>query len=252
MKKLLIGCSAILLATAVYATETGTQSQLYITERDDYHVSYGERDTDSPLVRLSVNGAGRFGQKVKWSQGDDKLALYSAGADIQFNLLPMNEAPFNLWLGFGYSYTPEQEALDYREYYPGTDWRETYYGTIDLKGHDFRLMLIPEWQICDSFAAGLRLGAALTKYDAEIKDHYIYSDEYGPDIRDFDVYTWDDSAVQGIVGLQLTWLPIPHLGIQAYCEARIGEEMEVTIAGEKFATFDSTAVEAGIAIVGQF
>lgn len=156
-------------------------NQPIVTATDTYVGPQGERSDEAGLFRVSAGGFGRFGMDMKYAAGREHLELYGAGVDFQYNLLP--EERFNLWVGVGYSYAPEQDACKYTEQYNyssnGATWSETYAGKFELKAHDFRLMLIPEWQICENFALGLRMGVSLGFYDGKLMETYTYADDWG-------------------------------------------------------------------------
>ena len=102
-------------------------------------------------LRVSANGFGRFGTKGSIDGvGCDHGELWGMGLNVQFNLLPKER--FNLWLGVGTSYVPEQELCT-------LDRTESAYGAtgsthekLEVESYDFRVMLIPEYKVCDALA----------------------------------------------------------------------------------------------------
>ena len=258
MKKMISFCAVLLAACAMaegldYLTPQPA-NQPIVTATDTYVGPQGERSDEAGLFRVSAGGFGRFGMDMKYAAGREHLELYGAGVDFQYNLLP--EERFNLWVGVGYSYAPEQDACKYTEQYNyssnGTTWSETYAGKFELKAHDFRLMLIPEWQICEDFALGLRMGVSLGFYDGKLTETYTYADDWGSDSEGPCSYKQDDTVVQGLIGVQATWFFSESVGAYVYCDARFGDDVDLKIDGEKFGKFETSGVEVGVAAVGQF
>lgn len=110
-------------------------------------------------VRLSAGGFGRFGTETKidlieWS---DRGELWGAGLDAQFQLV--SDKDLTVWLGVGTSYVPEQEIATLGLSAGGVSAA----GKMELKAYGFRVMLIPEVQICEELAMGLRLGLGVSR-----------------------------------------------------------------------------------------
>ena len=94
--------------------------------------------------------------------GSDNGDLWGAGLDVQFNLIPAER--FNLWVGLGGTYIPEQDFADfaYSEGDAYYSYSEDYKARI--RSYGMRVMAVPEWKVCDAFALGLRLGVSLEHF----------------------------------------------------------------------------------------
>lgn len=244
MKTVLLMSAALAAMTTVMAV-----NEPIVTATDSGEVKMGERDCDAGRWRVALSGNGRFGQELKSVLGKEHIELYSVGLDVQYNL--MSRDSFNLWLGLGYSYTPEQEAMDEKWHESDVDYSYSGHVTVDIEWHDFRLMLIPEWQVTESLALGVRLGIGVGFYDCTVKASDHYQDAYESESWSAS-YSEDDTLIQGIVGLQATYLFTDYIGVQAYCDMVFGNELDTRVEGEKVGSFDPSGVAAGVAIVGQF
>ncbi len=173
-----------------------------------------------------------------------------SGADLQFNLL--SEEKFNLWMSIGGSAAPEQ---DFTEFYvshgsPSTG-KLSLTCDFDFAAYDLRLMLIPEWQLTDSLALGLRLGVGGSYYHWEVDERLAAFSSSGSGSISA---KWHDHdlTLQGIVGLQATWMLSENIGVFAFCDARVGDKMELELEGEKVGELSSTSVDAGLGITFAF
>lgn len=201
-------------------------------------------------LRVSANGFGRFGTKGSIDGvGRDRGELWGMGLDVQFNLLPKER--FNLWFGLGVDWLPEQDLADcaYTERggVPGYDYTYTMTDKIRFSSYGARVMLIPEWKVCEAFALGLRLGLGLDHVRGEVDEEWRYSDALGTD-GGVDRYKSSDNLLTGIVGLQATWNVTDHFGFFAYAEGRFGGDLDLEAAGAKIGSVDGTSFEAGIGL----
>lgn len=250
MKRVMMFAAVLLTAGVMATSATGPT----VVATDSAAVELGERDSDAARFRLALSGVGRFNQKVKSDfGGKESFELYGIGLDAQYNLYSRDA--FNLWLGIGYTFTPEQEAVNYKssytDSYEGYQWSESDSIKLKLKGHDIRLMLIPEWALSETFALGVRLGISLAHYDGKVTERYTYSDADGA-LSASGSWSDSDTVVQGIIGVQATWLFSEFIGLQAYCDAYFGRDLDMEIEGEKIGSYETSGVTTGIAIVGQF
>ena len=197
-------------------------------------------------LRVSAGGFGRFGAEAKLKGlGSDNGDLWGAGLDVQFNLIPAER--FNLWVGLGGTYIPEQDFADfaYSEGDAYYSYTEAY--KMRIRSYGMRLMAVPEWKVCDAFALGLRLGVSLEHYKGEVNSNWRYSDSYGT-ASGYDTFSDSDNLVQGIVGLQATWNITDHFGLFAYVDGRFGGDVDLKVEGEKIGAFDGTSCEAGLGL----
>ena len=193
-------------------------------------------------LRVSANGFGRFGTEGKIDGlGSERGELWGMGLDVQFNLLPKER--FNLWLGVGTSYIPEQElcTLDVSESFSGATG--TSHSKLEVESYDFRVMLIPEYKVCEQVALGLRLGVGFghTKVSETWSDTLSYGGQsWGASGKEDD----SDTVFQGIVGVQATWNITKNLGLFAYADGHFGKDVDL----EDYGSVDGTAFEAGLGL----
>lgn len=94
-----------------------------------------------------AGGYGNFGSKMKLTDPatNERGDLYGTRLDLQLNLYTQDS--FNLWVGIGGSWTPEQEFGTYADSYnePGI-YTETLSGKMKLREYALRAMLVPEWK----------------------------------------------------------------------------------------------------------
>lgn len=197
-------------------------------------------------LRVSANGFGRFGTKGSIDGvGRDRGELWGMGLDVQFNLLPKER--FNLWLGVGTSYVPEQELCT-------LDRTESAYGAtgsthekLEVESYDFRVMLIPEYKVCDALALGLRLGVGVGH--TKVKESWTQTLSYAGDTFGAGGTNENsDTSLIGIVGLQATWNVTDHFGLFAYADGHFGADTDIEAAGAKIGSVDGTSFEAGIGL----
>ncbi len=246
-RSLMLGMSIMAMALFVAApVRAQAADEMKVTEEDT-----------AKDFRLMLGGMGRFGMDVQpipllgylgW--GGEHQDLFGVGADVQFNLL--SEESFNLWLGLGGSWMPEQDFVDYHfDYTVDTDSLGIS-ALMDLAAYDARLMLIPEWQITEDFAVGLRAGVGVTHYAWDATAQLGISDKGIP------VFNWEakesghDLAFQGILGLQMNWMLTDNVGIYAYCDGRLGEDIKFTYFDYEMGKISSTSVEGGLGISVSF
>ena len=245
--------SPLLLAALAASTLMAAPATLQTAERDNAGSFFSFKDEDwSSRIRLTADGYGNFGSKMELSDpaasthGD----LYGTRLDLQLKLYTKER--FNLWVGLGGSWTPDQEFGTYAEDYsdPGV-YTETLSGKMEVRDYALRAMVVPEWQLLDPLALGLRLGVELGHTKAKFSEHWSYTDIGGTENDSWD-FENSETLVRGIVGLQATWMFTEHLGLTAYGEGQFGQDMDLEIDGEKFGTLKGTAFEAGIGLTWQF
>ena len=199
-----------------------------------------------------AGGYGNFGSKMKLTDPatNERGDLYGTRLDLQLNLYTQDS--FNLWVGIGSSWTPEQEFGTYSDSYnePGI-YTETLSGKMKLREYALRAMLVPEWEVCEAFALGLRLGVEIQYAKAKFSESLTFTDVGGTDTLGWG-FENSDTLVRGIVGIQATWMFTEHLGLTAYGKGQFGQDMDLEINGNKFGTLEGTAFEAGISLTFRF
>ncbi|MGN0890418.1 MAG: hypothetical protein ACI4W7_02070 [Candidatus Spyradenecus sp.] len=245
--------SPLLLAALAASTLMAAPATLQTAERDNAGSFFSFKDEDwSSRIRLTAGGYGNFGSKMELSDpaasthGD----LYGTRLDLQLKLY--TKECFNLWVGLGGSWTPEQEFGTYSENYSEPDlYTETFNGKMELRSYALRAMVVPEWQVLDPLALGLRLGVEVGRNKAKFSESWSYTDIGG---TEHDSWNFEnaETLVRGIAGLQATWMFTEHIGLTAYGEGQFGQDMNLEIDGEKFGTLKGTAFEAGIGLTWQF
>ncbi len=246
---LMLGMSVVAMSLFVAApVQAQAANEMKVTEEDtakDFRLMMGGMgrfgmDMQLQTFRSELVGSIPLGAAFGW--GGDHGDLYGVGADVQFNLL--SEESFNLWLGLGGSWMPEQDFVDYRFSTPSMSGL-TLAMLTDLSAYDVRLMLIPEWQITENFAVGLRAGVGVTHFEWESTAQIGFS-------KVGELYSFKedhhDLTLQGILGLQMSWMLTDNVGIYAYCDGRFGEDMEFTFFGCETGKISSTSLEGGIGI----
>lgn len=213
-------------------------------------------DDVSSRFRIAGGAVGRFGLEGRLQAlADDggkkaHTELYGIGLDVQYKLLEKDG--FNLWLGLGGRYLPEQDVMDSRLTAVDPDLKIDYARKIEMKAYDLRLMLIPEWELTSSFALGARVGLGCTHYRGKVK-HRIdveINDDPNPPITVSEslAVSFSETELQGILGLQATWMLSDRIGLYAYGDGIIGGDVEIT----EDCTVDGFAVEAGIGLTISF
>ncbi len=251
MNKLLF---AGLLVTVTTVAQAEFQAQTYW---DDPHANRTVSEdvsepTDHPnTLRFSVNGFGRLGMKarsemingIKSKRGE----IYGANLDLQYNLLPTED--FNLWAGVGFGFTPNLHLATLKdgERYTEGNFTAQYdiRNKIDLESYDFRLMLVPEVKLCDSLALGLRLGAGMTWYRADIHASSLSSLTGQQPLSESASDTERDYVLYGLVGAQATWSLTECFSFFVYCDARFSDDVELKYDGEKYGEIYGSSLDFG-------
>lgn len=194
-------------------------------------------------VRLSAGGFGRFGTETKidlieWS---DRGELWGAGLDAQFQLV--SDKDLTVWLGVGTSYVPEQEIATLGLSAGGVSAA----GKMELKAYDFRVMLIPEVQICEELAMGLRLGLGVSRAEGTGTLTASYAGFSAGGSQET-----SETLVHGIIGVQATWALTDNLGLFAYVDGRFGNDLELEVEGVEICNVKATSCEVGLGLQWTF
>ena len=262
-----------IIAATVYATALMAQDKApELSEQED---------EASANWRFTVGGFGRGNvrTKLKGTTADHER-FWGADMDLQYNVWQNED--FNMWLGIGGTFSPNQDAYSNRgrsyssEHQVSDDGYVTYdfdYSSRDRRSVDigygeFRLMAVPEWKINDKFLIGARMGVAFDWMRASCRRDSSWAWRSSvliaipglPESVDTDSdsgRTSDHDAVtvfstQAILGLQATYMFTDWLGIYAACDWRLGGDSTfMTDYGDKF-SIDMSGWYAGTGIVVQF
>ena len=267
MKKLTMAMAATLCAYAVTAQE---EPQGFV-----------EADGGPQTWRLTIGsfGRGNVRTKMKGTTADHERVW---GADVDLQYCVWREEKFDLWMGVGGTFCPSQDAyggrgrtrrgehqvsedgfVTYDFNYDGRDRR-----SVDLGYGEFRLMMVPEWNVTDRFSLGARLGVAFDWVRAKCRHDtsWRWNSRFDINIPGLDSEVDTDSgrgrsggadsvtsfAAQAIVGIQAIYMFTDNVGLYANCDWRLGRETTFkTDYGDKF-SFDLSGWYAGVGLVIQF
>lgn len=157
-------------------------------------------------------GAGGFGRgRIRMGMdgfGAERTSVYGAEVDLQYGLVKYG--PYDLWLGLGGSYCPQQgDALGL-----GADAER---GRMELGYGEVRLLAVPQRRVTEELALGLRFGVAFNWLDTMSAAGGRAGDFSDSDMK---------FATQGILGVQATWLFTDRLGLYSNFDWRLGGETE--------------------------
>ncbi len=214
--------------------------------------------------RIAAGGFARGSMKAKIGNLSDRVELYGADLDLYYRAVESDK--FSLWAGIGGAFMPEQDAGKVSFYEKDTS---DPYTTIELGGKgefevgygEFRMMLVPEYEITEGWNIGARFGVAFdwlrgrgsfsTWSETNIAIPGIPSTTI-PVGSSGKSENYSAFVAQAILGLQTTYLVTDNLGIYAAIDYRVGGEAEFKKSGEKFGAFDLDGWCAGIGVVVQF
>ncbi len=209
---------------------------------------------DNPNIRFSANGFGRIGQKLRGEMGsgmkNERGEIWGANFDLQYNFLSNDK--FNLWTGLGFGYAPKQHFASLSDSFYDSDvygWsRESVSAKVKLETYDLRFLMVPEYQLTDSFAFGLRLGLGMSWCRAELSENWSYVDSYGTNDHESDKYHEKDYVLYGLVGVQATWNFAANMSLFAYCDARFSDDVEFKDGGEKYGEIEASSLDVGVGL----
>lgn len=245
MKKLLIAIMAAGIAGFSFAEEI---------EEEDGNQNW----------RITAGGFARGSMKAKIGNMSDRAELY--GADLDLYYRAAQRGAFSLWAGVGGTFTPYQEVgkVSFGE----VDTSDPF-TTIELGGNaeaevgygEFRMMLVPEYDITESWSIGARVGVAFDWLRARGKlSTWSKSTIAVPGIPPTvipvgpsgDSADFSDFTAQAILGLQTTYFFSDNFGFYASIDYRVGGDAEFEKHGEKFGSLDMDGWHAVLGVVVQF
>ena len=223
-----------------------------------------ENIKDSQNWRLAVGGVARGSMKAKVGNFSKRCEAY--GADLDFQYKAFNAGDFNLWTGIGGSFIPTQR-LGSKSFYecdnsdPDVTIEMGGIGSMDIAYGEFRLMLVPEYDITDRWSVGARVGVAFDWIRATIKTStWSNTNIHIPGLPetvipvgpDGDTEKMTEFATQAILGLQTTYMFFDNFGLYANIDYRIGGDVDFNANGQKYGSLDMTGWYAGSGVVFQF
>jgi hypothetical protein len=202
--------------------------------------------------------------KAKIQNSTDRAEMYGADLDVYYRV--MEKDSFSLWAGIGGTFSPYQDVakMSFNE----VDASDPF-ATIELGGKgefdvgygEFRMMLVPEYEVKEGWSIGGRLGVAFdwlrargsfstwSKTAIAIPGIPTTTIPVGPTS---DSENYSDFNAQAILGLQTTYLFTDNFGFYASLDYRIGDEAEFKENGEKVGKLDMDGWYAGAGVVVQF
>ena len=246
MKKLMIAAFAAGLAGLVQANEL-------------------QEENDSQNWRITAGGFARGSMKAKIGNLSDRVELYGADMDLYYRAVDADG--FSLWAGIGGTFTPYQDAGKVSFYEKmgdnGVSIEAGGNGEVDVGYGEFRMMMVPEYEITSNWSLGGRIGVAFDWLRARGKlstwsktsipqpgdpSVFIPVNEFASEESD----NYSDFNAQAILGLQTTYLFTDNFGFYASIDYRIGDEAEFEENGEKAGKLDMDGWYAGVGVVIQF
>lgn len=240
-----------LLLTVGLVSSTVFAAKPIVTATDSMTVASTEVDTSEVSCwRITLSGVGQYGADLSMTSLSKKSSpLYGAGLDVMFNLLP--EEKFNLWVGVGTTYMPEQNYGKFCYFEGDSTYTYTFTEKIKLESYDFRFMVVPEWKVMDNFALGLRLGAGVCHYSGEGAGTNAFVTTNGA-VSDSWKYSYSKTTFRAIIGAQAHWDITDRLGALVYGQVNIGQDADVKMDGEKIGELDGISAEIGVGLSYSF
>ena len=215
--------------------------------------------------RITAGGFARGSMKAKIGNLSDRVELYGADMDLYYRAT--EAGGFSLWAGIGGTFTPYQDAGKVSFYEKMGDDAVSIEaggnGEVDVGYGEFRMMLVPEYEITSNWSFGGRIGVAFDWLRARgklstwsktsiaqpgVSSIFIPVSEFAS----MESNNYSDFNVQAILGLQTAYLVTDNFGFYASIDYRVGGEAEFKKSGEKFGAFDLDGWCAGIGVVVQF
>ena len=240
-----------------------------------------EASGDGANWRLTIGGFGRGNVKTRLKGGSgDHKQFWGADMDLQYSVWANQD--FNVWVGIGGTFCPNQDAYSgiggsrRSEHQVSDDGYVTYdfnYATserrsVELGYGELRMMAVPEWNVTERFALGARVGVAFDwiRAKCEQSSSWRWDSQFVTDIPGILATTDVDSdagrsgysegktkfAAQAILGLQATYLFTDYFGIYAACDWRLGGDTTFNTGyGDAF-VIDMSGWYASAGLVVQF
>lgn len=207
-----------------------------------------EEDTAGTCWRLTLGGFARGGMKAE-IEGLKPKHVEGYGADLDALIKVYDKGDINVWTGVGFSWMPNQTIMTVRTpLAPGQDKEQ-----MQIQYGELRLLLVPEWQATERLALGVRLGAALDWIGGKTKwETSVPAIPPIPTYYDTGSESYSNFAVQGIAGLQATYMFTDCLGVYANVDTRMGKDVSFKKGGERIARLDMSGWYVGAGLVLAF
>ena len=221
-----------------------------------------EEVVDSQNWRITAGGFARGSMKAKIGNMSERTELYGGDLDLYYRAFEMGR--FSLWTGIGGTFTPYQDVSKQSIYErDASDPMAVIELGVDAEAEvgygEFRMLLVPEYEVRDGWNIGGRIGVAFDWLKARgslstwsqttinipgIPSTVIPVGPFG-ESEDF-----SDFTAQAILGLQTTYFFTDNVGLYGAIDYRVGDEAEFKKGGEKYGSLDMDGwcVSAGIAV----
>ena len=210
--------------------------------------------------RLSIGGFARGSMKASGQNLSKRCEAYGADLDLQYRAFKAGD--FNLWAGIGGSMTPFQEIGSSHHGQYESDGFTTWQSANDIKarisGGEFRLMLVPEYEIADSWTIGARIGCAFDWMRLSYRSSYwskMAIDLTPPLVLETNGSESDkdtEFVTQAILGLQTTYMFTDNLGLYANIDYRCGGNVKFESQGQQVGELNMDGWYAGAGVVVAF
>lgn len=229
---------------------------MFAAAADEKPAELVEREDAGGNWRIEIGGFGRGRAKAKVDgMGSKRFETYGADLDLQYRV--WNNEDFNVWAGIGGTFCPRQKASggfggrsSQSEHQVSDDGYTTYdfnytseeRGKAEVGYGEFRMMLVPEWNVWDRLFLGARLGVAFDWINARYsgRSAWVWNSAFSYNIPGMPPATSTDSdsgrssysethtqfAAQAILGLQATYMFTDNLGLYANFDWRMGDDAE--------------------------
>lgn len=224
-----------------------------------------QEENGSQNWRITAGGFARGSMKAKIGNLSDRVELYGGDMDLYYRALEVDG--FSLWAGIGGTFTPYQDAGKVSFYEKMGDQFTSIElggkGSFDVGYGEFRMMLVPEYEITSNWSLGGRIGVAFDWLRARGKlstwskmsipqpgnpSVFIPVNEFTSEESE----NYSDFNVQAVLGLQTTYLFTDNIGLYASIDYHLGDEAKFKKHGEKVGELDMNGWYAGVGVVVQF
>ena len=221
-----------------------------------------EEVSDNQNWRITAGGFARGSMKAKIGNMSERSELYGGDLDLYYRAFEMG--CFSLWTGIGGTFTPYQNVAKHSIYEKdASDPMAVVEFGVDTEAEvgygEFRMMLVPEYQVQKGWNIGGRLGVAFDWLRARgslsmwsrttinipgIPSTVIPVGSSG-ESEDF-----SDFAAQAILGLQTAYFFTDNIGLYGAIDYRVGDDAEFKKGGAKYGSLDMDGwyVSTGVAV----
>lgn len=238
-------------------------------------------ETDELIgLKVKFGGFGHGNIRTKAGQGgSDREEVWGPEMEVHYNVYEGES--FRLWVGVGGAFAPRQDVYGRRSRSSTSEHQVSDDGyviydfeaqteaarSLELQSTELRLIATPEWQVSDSFSIGGRMGVALEWLQGKYRNSssWHWNSSFITDIPgigqevdlDSDSETSNSSgtksefAAYGIIGLEATYMFNDMVGLYAFCDWRIGDDVKFRTSDGSYKV-DMNGWYAGAGVVVQF